>query len=428
MPHPNLDTPDLVPTAGISHYGSHQEDAVVFPSIPPTEALVQDNLVPDAATPATPVAQPRYAHVDSLRALAALLVVWAHTVEVFAALGNNYVGAAGESVARVTGLWMNDISHAFDFGRIGVVVFFAISGFVVPVSLKGGRIEGLRRFFVSRVFRLYPAYWLSVPLGAITFYWMWNKPFGIYDFLANLTMLPAKLHAQPAMGLYWTLATEIFFYLLCALLFYFGKLRQVRVLALLVVLGLGLFMLKRASSTGLLGAHLSIMFFGTLCRYYFESAREASLSRRLQIFLLGYAAAWATLICIAWVGMTWMDWKPGAFLVLRTYGLGVGIFCAGLTVARMQWRFTAWLGQISYSLYLLHPFVLYLGLWMLLRWAPTEVYGLHLGFYVGSVAAVTIILAAITYHYIELPMIRLGKCISHRAPANVARATQESFP
>ncbi|MES2187020.1 MAG: acyltransferase [Pseudomonadota bacterium] len=422
-----MTTPQQVPQATEADEAGDPA-AIPFPHPAPVDVAAGGALVPDAATPAPPARQPRYAHVDSLRAIAALLVLWAHTAEIYATLGLQSVGSAGVIGVAVGGQWMNAVAHSFDFGRMGVVLFFAISGFVIPASLKGTRADGLRRFAISRFFRLYPAYWFSIPLGAITFYWIWGKPFSAYEFALNFTMLPGALHVQPAEGLYWTLATELQFYCLCAVLFAVGGLRRIRVLAGLTVVFALVFAKYGGASRGLLGAHLSIMLFGTLCRYYLESDRQARRSQLLGIFLLGYALVWAALPFVAVWQIQAGRWSEASLFLYRTYAIGLGIFCVGLTAVRIRWRFAAWMGEISYSLYLLHPVVLYGFFWLLLHYGPAGLYGLHLGVYVGAVAATTVLLSALNYHYLEKPAIRLGKYFAHRTPANLARATPESFP
>ena len=57
----------------------------------------------------------------------------------------------------------------FEFGITGVVLFFAISGFVIYGTLRGPRGNAGRRFIISRFFRLFPAYWVSMAAGLATF-------------------------------------------------------------------------------------------------------------------------------------------------------------------------------------------------------------------------------------------------------------------
>lgn len=150
----------------------------------------------------------RYSHIDSLRAIAVLLVIWMHTSEVF-------VNTAHPSLQDQ----FFEIAYMLDFGRIGVVIFFAISGFVIPASLHGEKLSGSRSFFTKRLFRLYPLYWVSILFGLITTWWIWGKDISYSTILWNLTMLQEAAGYTSIQGLYWTLQTELIFYTLCVLLF-----------------------------------------------------------------------------------------------------------------------------------------------------------------------------------------------------------------
>ena len=56
--------------------------------------------------------------------------------------------------------------RSIDVGRLGVIIFFAISGFVICRSFGGPREGAGKRFVIRRLCRLYPAYWVSM-LGGI---------------------------------------------------------------------------------------------------------------------------------------------------------------------------------------------------------------------------------------------------------------------
>src|SRR5881394_93905 len=51
------------------------------------------------------------------------------------------------------------------YGYLGVDLFFMISGFVILMSVSSG---SLRDFFVSRVVRLYPAFWVCCTITFLT--------------------------------------------------------------------------------------------------------------------------------------------------------------------------------------------------------------------------------------------------------------------
>jgi len=99
-----------------------------------------------------------------MRGIAALLVACIHISESFAPVASS-------------GRWLHLIARDFAFGGIGVSLFFLVSGFVIPSSLKSGnsRLPELRQFVVRRFFRLYPVYWLSIILAVLIKFWIWNR-------------------------------------------------------------------------------------------------------------------------------------------------------------------------------------------------------------------------------------------------------------
>jgi peptidoglycan/LPS O-acetylase OafA/YrhL len=153
----------------------------------------------------------RFAIIDALRGIAVLMVVWVHTGETFS-----------RSLYRIgADSLFFQLADQIHIGRIGVVLFFCISGFVIPGSLRGSVIAGLKKFLIHRFFRLYPAYWLSM---VIFIYLIWNSPVKEYTWklvAANATMVPQWLGYEMIVGSYWTLHIEVLFYIICSLLFIF---------------------------------------------------------------------------------------------------------------------------------------------------------------------------------------------------------------
>ena len=115
-----------------------------------------------SAAISAPIEGGRLRYIDALRGIAAVLVLWLH-------VANSYRAMSPQTEAHAR--WLNDFISQIDIGRIGVVVFFLISGFVIPFSIKPASAAPVAGFVIRRVFRIYPAYWLSVPLAAWVFYW-----------------------------------------------------------------------------------------------------------------------------------------------------------------------------------------------------------------------------------------------------------------
>jgi peptidoglycan/LPS O-acetylase OafA/YrhL len=360
----------------------------------------------------------RYAHIDALRGVAAAVVVWMHGSEVFVRLP----GMDGR------GAWLHEVADSVNLGRVGVVAFFLISGYVIPHSLQGQLGPGLRQFAIRRFFRLFPAFWLSIPLGYAAVWMLWQRPFGLGDVLANVTMVPAVFGREAAMGLYWTLETELVFYFLVTMLFVVGALRRPAVLASIAFALLAVFVLQGKvpwlpkppmPQWAEMPFNLAVMLAGTLCRYASDDARRAGVS----------IATRRRADALAILAMAAVSALSAAFIVFgRSVGgqifgvanlIGIALFLATLLFWRRPPDAVVWMGSISYSLYLLHPVVLYPLAWVLtyhVVWpAPLGVGSLLLVLGAGSVA-----LAGLSYRWVELPAINLARRLTttvRREPA-----------
>lgn len=146
--------------------------------------------------------------VQGLRAVAALLVVWTHSID-----------ASGV----FTRSWQGDALHVAGFGASGLDIFFVISGFIVSLvaarsAEKDPRSAG--RFLLRRFTRIYPLYWvltgvvvLEAQLGAHPIGWR-----GV-SWLPTVALLPSLTYpaASPLLSLGWSLVFEMYFYLVLAL-------------------------------------------------------------------------------------------------------------------------------------------------------------------------------------------------------------------
>lgn len=348
-------------------------------------------------------AKPRLRHIDALRAIAALLVVWLHVTQ-------RYVGVDGAATA--SGHWLYDVAQNFDFGRIGVITFFLVSGFVIPFSIRPSQSAPIGSFLIKRFFRIYPLYWLSIPVGAFAAYWLWGQPFGVRDILINLTLLQDVVGAPAAQGVYWTLLVELGFYLLCVGLFLTRSLyNPIRIGFLAALLGFihSLAILSLWLGKPLMGLtpsfwflHLSLMLCGTLYRFCTEDDNPGlTRARKLLACLLVYY------LVVFPAGAIWVHGLVRNYVVADA--LGLLFFVAGTSIVRIKTGVTDKLGAISYSIYLFHLVVYYPIFWWLQQqpagsWWRSQ----HLGVYLVINTMLTIALAALVYRFVEKPCIRLG--------------------
>lgn len=341
---------------------------------------------------AVPSAKERLGFLDVARGVAALFVLAEH------GLGACFP----ELVPSVLGNG--------SLGRAGVILFLIISGFIIPASLEQGGSNA--RFWLRRFFRLFPAYWLSI---AVAYgYGLLPGPsdlevsLGAGDWLLNLTMLQGFFGRPNVWGVFWTLQLELLIYVSCSLLFAARLLRRADQIACLAFLAYAVIGLARplcfGKPFGINGQRF--LYFAPLVGLVAHSfttgrfGRSALLTGGVcQIFMVG--AIWSlnhalfplemTSSCLGELACTW----------------GIAYACFFLLLALRSCTMPAagcWLGRISYSVYLLHPFVLVvLSRAQLPPWAFLS--GLLLG---------TLILAQTSYWLVELPGIALGRALERR--------------
>lgn len=350
----------------------------------------------------------RFVQLEGLRGIAAIAVLVQHCLE-FTPLN-----AAGNDCwpARV-------FQESFNLGRVGVILFFLISGFLIPHSLKHGT-RPIAKFAVSRFFRLYPLYWVSLAAGLAIFPLLSETPYTAKQIAANVTMVAELFGQEYVIALYWTLFVELLFYLLCAALFAVGLLHA----RLLMARGLVVVSVCAAAALAVeialpptrwdslfeklmtLGIYLLTMFAGYVLRMHY--LREIGL----RVTLAALLSFGGVLGLYCWT----REMHGGYNSLLSPVSVGIStltgfavfiIVLQGNLLTQAVWR---WLGAISYGIYLFHPITLKFAVHY---FAPVESLGESLVF-TASVLVASIAVAAPLYWLVELPMIEAGKRVRER--------------
>lgn len=349
----------------------------------------------------------RLNNVDGLRGVAALLVIAGHWGEFIA---DHARDRAVSDVLRAA------LLDYFSFGRAGIVAFFCISGFVIPFSFRGTRPK--RAFIVSRFFRLYPAYWLSLLIGLVTVPLVTGSFFSGTEIAANATMVPLFLRQAPVIGVYWTLHIELVFYAACFMLFAARRLHDARVNAALiccytavgVVAGVWRFFHAANLPIGV-PTYLAAMHFGTLARLHLleRDPRAARLFAPLLVVLIvgTMVTNTAGYLHASDEAMGWIATNTG-------YLVGVALFLSCVMRGTFAQRPLVYAGAISYSLYLLHIPVI--QCWEALWPRPGE---WRVAALLGTVFvfAGAIGMSGLVYRYVERPAIRVARRIEARLAA-----------
>ncbi len=322
--------------------------------------------------------------LDSLRAVAAMMVCLYHS-------------------AFLLTPFFPDASAILDFGQEGVYVFFVISGMVMPWSMEkmGYRLSDFYVFMGKRIVRLQPPLIVSACVVALTSWAMLNTAeHSGWQLLAATATLTAPFFDLPWVnGVYWTLFVEMQYYIYIALAYPILTSTSVlnRSMAVVCLLAFSFVSinLEGNAAKSNLPFHLPVFLMGY---YLFMKYKNRITEREFWIGIVGCAA-----VC--------------AYLTGVLHELGFHIVLTALSTAllirftRHGWVWLGRIGEVSYSLYLMHwPIIS--ALCFLLGGILNTAWGNATVFVCIQIAAV--LFAFLFYRIIEKPALRWAKAIRYR--------------
>jgi len=363
----------------------------------------------------------RFPLVDSMRALAALAILAYH--------GALFTGALD---GTGTAFWYAQLN-------VGVPLFFAISGFLlyrpwVAARLTGAKRPDARVYGLRRLLRLVPAYWLALIVIALAFGRddVLSWPGALVHFGLLQAYDPARFTG--GIGQAWTLTVEVAFY------------------AALPVIGLAARRLPGGSAARIVRGELTLLAVLALVAVLWrlvvvvlaDPAGEAyfpllvALPAQLDVFAAGMALAVVSaagldgrarpplVASLAWLVaalcyvavVQWRPDDPGArvFVEHQLQGLMALALLAPAVLGRggggavrrlLAWRPLAWIGLVSYGLYLWHLDVLRE---LAEREVPTA--GIVV---LGTLLA--LVFGTASWYLVERHALRLGRRAAGRPPA-----------
>ncbi len=315
---------------------------------------------------------------------------------------------------------------------LGVHLFFVMSAFCLAWSNpRADAAPGA--YFIKRLCRIGPLFWTM----QIYYFWQSGWP-GAAQLLLDVTFvfnLVPGMH-QSAVMAGWAIGTEFVFYALFPLLL---RLRTPRALALAVAATLAIgFAARRGLEAALPGSDYSLIafignasffMFGLLAFSLFARARHSPADGNVDAKITAKAttrvATAAALTAVATLGVLLSP--LGARLAgpgnpdILAYGLAFGALCLwqALRPSRLLRSAPAqWLGERSYSIYLLHiPVILHLApAYSFIRQASESASVVFLGC-VAVTLPPLLLLAELGYRAVERPGMALGRrLLRARAP------------
>lgn len=367
-----------------------------------------------------PFFEKHYAYIDALRGYAILGVIAAHTSQYFPG-------------------WSGLVRNLVDQGARGVELFFLASALTLMISWNS-RQDGARNFYIRRLFRIAPMFWLGLILyvalhGLAPQYW---SPNGNDRFSIAATALfvhgwsPAYFNAVVPGG--WSIGVEMSFYLIFPLLAVYFRDQKRALLGVFVSLMIAHFSFQYAFEfRHVLWPDVSHDYLTwNLVNLWFPNELPVFMTGIYLYFVIqGFAAKqkispiWIreTLLLVSLSMMIFLAERSDPYMILHgalslyaAFGFAFGLFAFSLAIGAGKVLINpviTLLGKVSFSAYLWHFAVLEIAAPHLLSAIKLHL-GLEqrpaLGFVLLllTILMVTGVLAWGTYRLIEKPMMSAG--------------------
>lgn len=359
----------------------------------------------------------RYEELDSIRGLAALTVVFSH---LSLSIANFFIISN----------FQNTPLHIFWAGHEAVIIFFLLSGFVLALPYTINKKPVYRSYIVKRICRIYLPYIVSILIGSVCFMLLSGREVKVTDWINNLWTTPINMKVilnhifflgdyQSSINFVtWSLIHEmrisIIFPLLMILVMKYNWKTNIFICMFLTVI-----------------YYVINEFLKTVGYIDFSHNSYQRTIHYVGIFMIGALLAknrdqlinvWRNkkfmfklvflVIGIMSYTNTWWGIKRVPYIhleVIQDWGIALGgsIFIISSLSSNKIRNFLLlkpvhFLGQISYSLYLLHGIVLLSTIHALYGLIPYSF--LILLVLIGSIA-----LASLSYYFVERPSIAIGR-------------------
>jgi peptidoglycan/LPS O-acetylase OafA/YrhL len=395
----------------------------------------------DVSRSGKPISGPLYLPtLDGLRGLALLSIVFFHIF--FAAASHPGQALSPDRTQHAAGLWADlsePVQAYFGSTHYWLSFFFVLSGFVLflPIAAKG-EIGSIRSFAIRRVFRILPAYYVSIVVLLLLIPTVFNPdilpshdPLGIFQ---HLTLVQQEF-AAPGFGIngvLWTMSMDAIFYLLLPLIAGWYFRHPFIGLAIGMAIGIGWLVaspIPAATNAVPITGHdfrwlvqfplfaddHALGMTSAWVVVYLMRNRE-SIARRLAVpFALGSLVLALVLIYVSASSAKLLTMFNAPLFFAISVPILLTVFLSS-TVFLPRWGqwplanpLARWLGDISYSAYLYHGMVLAFGL----AWLNIDVRDdlwLALAIYFPA----TTVVAYLGFVLVERPFRRMGHRLARK--------------
>lgn len=336
-------------------------------------------------------------------------------------------------------------------GFAAVSFFFTLSGFLITYLLLGERAKTgtihIRNFYLRRVFRIWPLYFIVVTLGMF-FYWKLVPALGLdfetnYSpglavvlyvfFLANL--MNSLYHVGGMLHITWSIAVEEQFYL-----FWAPLVKRFQGATVLLIIGVSTVsvVISMCNAANLFGLpeHWQVfvhtlqfhyMGIGAGFAYLLYHHKERLLRspwfhhKGVQAILLSILAAYYLLYHKSVMGEVLTPIPMGLLYAWLIVNVGAN----HRAIVTFENRVLNYLGKISYGIYMYHMPVVYAVAFLFTKMAMTAPSWLYFPLYYGLTLGLAIAMAAGSYRWLEKPLLALNHSLA-ASPTPTVSAGLES--
>ncbi|PFE06340.1 acyltransferase [Bacillus cereus] len=379
----------------------------------------------------------RYEEFDSLRGLAALLVMIGHHMMLLPAYENYRYELNSPFIVYL--FKETPLRLFFSSGNESVILFFVLSGFVLYLSIHNEKFH-YDTYIIKRICRIYIPYVVAISVAIITkMLFIRNDMPYISDWFSKswtttdtLTLLLqhfvfiGEYNTDAYNNVIWSLVHEMRISLVFPFLTFFFIRKRLRysllwfiVLSFSSTIGLYFFDPSGSITSVFLSFHyITLFFLGALLAKYrsliFHYAFNMKKVVKVALLLIA-------IICFMYEGMIGeVDFLNN--YILRDYVVSFGV-CIVMIMSVASWTFSAllrrkvfvFLGKISYSLYLYHLISLFSVMHLFYDKLPTILI-VFLSF------SLSFLLSSLGYLFIEKPCINLGRHLTREGEEKYSRS------
>jgi len=331
----------------------------------------------------------KFYNIQSLRGVAALLVVIYHTLPHYKAM-------------ETPNLVIDTIGR---FGYIGVDMFFVISGFVMArTSLnKAPSISSSVNFLTKRFLRIFLGFWPIFGLALLYYYQFENNYLDSKNITQSFLLLSTNISSL-VIGQAWSLTYELYFYLIVATLLVSNTLKPKPIFLMLIVFVVIKNILYGIGSHTYLDFFLSSLLLEFIGGYFLYYCLEKLSSRKflsLTVFFAGLSLVFGVYFNVSYGYMRVLTFGVFAislvwlFLLLEINKI---IICSGILKR---------VGDASYTLYLCHTIFLDMFFTSGLRNHLANTNYSLFGIFIYVILIV--VFSMLFYKFIELPLYKYAK-------------------